>query len=275
MHLEPELDSTFEPGLVERIFPRDASGGEEGGVTKMKPYYEHAGIQIYLGDCRDVLSLLSVPAILTDPPYGISYCPLRGSNGSKMWGHEVVTGDDNRFDPSHLVIDRARYPRVVLWGANNYSHLLPASRGWLCWDKTSDGIRHGFVYSHFELGWTNFLTRAQKFSLNWQGADREGEDFLHPTQKPLGLMEWCVDLMGDVETICDPYMGSGTTLIAAKNRGKRAIGIEIEEKYCEIAAKRLSQEVFNFDDGRSELSGQGPKRSTADAETLRQEELSI
>ncbi len=210
----------------------------------MRPYYQHAGITIYHGDCRDLVPHLSAISVVTDPPYGIDYTPLRGSNGSKMWGQERVTGDDVEFDPHWLVYDSARFPVVILWGANNFADKLPASRGWLLWDKTRDGIREGFIYSHFEMAWCNCLTRTQKFALNWQGADRH-EGFFHPTQKPVELMEWCLHFTPG-STVLDPYMGSGSTLLAAKNLGRSAIGIEIEEKYCEIAAKRLSQEVLCF-----------------------------
>jgi DNA modification methylase len=210
----------------------------------VKPYYEHNGISIFHGDCRDVLTHLpGFPVIISDPPYGIDYKPLRGSNGSKMWCDETVHGDDADFDPRWLLSEQ--FAGCLLWGANHYSHLLPPSRGWLCWDKTTSGIREGFIYSHFELAWTNLTTRAHKFNLNWQGSDRN-EDFFHPTQKPIPLMEWCVGFAAAELPIVDPYMGSGTTLIAAKNLGRRAVGIEIEEKYAEIAAKRLSQEVFQF-----------------------------
>jgi DNA modification methylase len=218
----------------------------------LKPYYQNGAIEIYHGDCRDVIRELDVvPSVVTDPPYGIDYKPLRGSNGSKMWGDEVVTGDGEEFDPGFL-LDRVRFPQLILWGANHYSHLLPATRGWLVWDKTADGVREGFIYSHFEMAWSNAVTRAQKFSLNWQGAARNGEEFWHPTQKPIPVMEWCIGFTPDGRTILDPFMGSGTTLVAAKNLGRRAIGIEIEERYCEIAAKRLSQEVFSFDGAVSE-----------------------
>jgi DNA modification methylase len=156
-----------------------------------------------------------------------------------MWGDKTVQGDDQPFDPAPW-IDRP----AILWGANHYANRLPCSGGWLVWDKTPNGVRHGFIYSHAEMAWTNLGNRVSKFSLEWQGADRNGEPFLHPTQKPLPLMQWCLELLDAEAVVLDPFMGSGTTLRAAKDLGRRAIGIEIEERYCEIAANRLSQEVL-------------------------------
>lgn len=178
---------------------------------------------------------------MTDPPYGISYKPLRGSNGSKRWGKETVVGDDHRFDPTHLL--QLELP-AVLWGANHYADNLPPSGGWLVWDKCPEGIREGFIYSHAELAWTNLGSRVLKYALEWQGADRDGEMFLHPTQKPVGLMRWCLKMTEGI--VLDPYCGSGPTLQAAKELGRKAIGIEIEERYCEIAARRLDQQVLDF-----------------------------
>lgn len=212
----------------------------------MTPYYDDGQCVIYHGDCREILPLLTVDVglLLSDPPYGISYKPLRGSNGSKMWGDEVVTGDAEPFDPRHLL----GYSRMVLFGANHYADKLPASGGWIVWDKTPKGIREGFIYSHAELAWSNVMGRVEKFPLEWQGNSRQGEDFLHPTQKPIALMRWIIERFTQPEDVTvDPYMGSGTTLVAAKQLGRKAIGIEIEERYCEIAAQRLSQSTLGLD----------------------------
>ena len=209
----------------------------------MKPYYSDESVVLYHGDCREILPQITEPVdlVLTDPPYGINYKPLRGSNGSKMWGDERVAGDAEPFDPSFLL----RFPRLILFGANHYAHRLPPSGGWIVWDKSPAGPRVGFIYSHAELAWTNLTNHIEKFCLEWEGNSRNGEAFLHPTQKPVGLMREIIMRFGSIDSVTlDPFAGSGTTLRAAKDLGRKAIGIEIEEKYAEIAAKRMSQMVL-------------------------------
>ena len=220
----------------------------------MSPYYNHEGITIYHGDCREILSDVCIPsvhpaaevAIVSDPPYGMSYAPLRGSDGSKRWGDRkgvAVHGDSERFSPLHLL----NFEQIILWGAHWYAKDLPTSGGWLVWDKTPKGSKNGFYASHCDLAWTNLRESIAKFSLQWGGEARDGEPFYHPTQKPVALMGWCIDLCRGAGLVIDPYCGSGPVLAAAKLRSVQAIGIEIEEKYCEIAAKRLSQEVLSFE----------------------------
>ena len=225
----------------------------------MKPYYDHAGITIYHGDCREILPTLpTVDLVLTDPPYGINFnasgrigrpSSVKTSGGvyGKEWGD--IRGDDQPFNPSFVLA----FTRIILWGANHYASRLPDSGGWLVWDKKRGGTAgQGFIGSDAELAWTNISGTVRMKSIFWDGFRREVEihQHYHPTQKPTELMRWCIQLVNPApETILDPFMGSGTTLRAAKDLGRKAIGIEIEEKYCEIAAKRLSQEVFNFDEG--------------------------
>lgn len=201
----------------------------------MKPYYEHAGITIYHGDCRQILPELSgIDLIVTDPPYGVNM--LRGDSRIR----ERVVGDAQPFDPSHLL----KYS-CVLFGANAYASRLPDSTGWLIWDK------YGPEYvpnSQCELAWTNVLRTVRIHREQFSGFMRDRDGVWHPTQKPVGLFRWILQLKGMPEgQVTDPYMGSGPVLVAAKNAGRDAIGIEMEEKYCEIAAKRLCQEVLNFD----------------------------
>ena len=213
----------------------------------MKPYYEHAGITIYHGDCREILSTLEpVDLVLTDPPYGIAYDTSHQKYKNGI-AREMIVGDSGPFDPSHLL----SFERLIIWGGNCFASRLPDNPKWLAWVKTmrdDADIRQ----ADMELAWTNCVSRSRVFHHLWIGAYKEsesGERAQHPTQKPVALMKWCIQLCPYWDTalaILDPYCGSGTTLIAAKDLGRRAIGIEIEEKYCEIAAKRLSQEVLEF-----------------------------
>jgi site-specific DNA-methyltransferase (adenine-specific) len=211
----------------------------------MTPYYEQDGMTIYHGDCRDILPSLHPSLVLTDPPYGIGH--RRGSCGDRgkgvTLGAAEIIGDAYPFDPSPLLT----IPEVILWGANYYGRRLPESGRWLIWDKQEYGGSGDF--SEAEIAWHSVGRAVKIFRHMWLGVQRAseiGESRLHPTQKPVNLMKWCIGQAKSDGVILDPFMGSGTTLRAAKDLGRRAIGIEIEERYCEIAAKRLSQRVLDF-----------------------------
>lgn len=209
----------------------------------MKPYYEDtkAGITIYHGDCREVLPTLGkVDLVLTDPPYGIGFAaqPTRYQRANGM----VAEQWDNECPQD--VIDwlvKSQWPLVV-WGGNYFA--LPASRGWLAWLKAGNAPS----MADLEMAWTSRDMNARWFNKSVKSASLEKSlQFApHPTQKPLGLMRWSIEVMAapDGGLILDPFMGSGTTLRAAKDLGRKAIGIELEERYCEIAANRLRQEVL-------------------------------
>ena len=209
----------------------------------MKPYYSEPGIDIYLGDCREILPTLpKVDLVLTDPPYGIGY-RTSASRSVLAQAHDFspVYGDDEPFDPSPLL----RFPRLIIWGGNHFADKLPASPTWLIWDKRC-GIAQNDS-ADCEIAWSNLGGPARVYRHLWMGMLRDSEngETYHPNQKAIALMRWCIELAGDdIQTVLDPFMGSGTTLRAAKDLGRRAIGIEIEEKYCEIAVKRLAQEVL-------------------------------
>jgi len=210
----------------------------------MKPYYDEDGCTIYHGDCREVLPELSFDVILSDPPYGINhptnYAERGMSNLAPCKNYAPVYGDDGGFEPEAFIGSPC-----ILWGANHYSDKLPPSSGWLVWDKQRPD---DLDQSRCELAWSNFVKGVRLFPFLWNGMMRASYELLeHPTQKPIALMKWCLQGRWTPSgTVLDPFMGSGTTLRAAKDLGRRAIGIEIEEKYCEIAAKRLSQKVLNF-----------------------------
>ena len=209
----------------------------------MKPYYEHAGITIYHGDCRELdYHQDAQSVIVTDPPYGIShptnYSERGRDNLAQCNDYPPVFGDDQPFDPRFLV---AGTQPAILWGANYFADKLPPTSGWLVWDKQRP---HGLDQATVELAWTNCVKGARIFHHLWNGMMRASErgEAYHPTQKPVALMRWCVEKTdGDV---IDPYMGSGPVLVAAKQLGRKAIGVEIEERYCEIAAERLSQDIL-------------------------------
>jgi hypothetical protein len=191
------------------------------------------GVTLYLGDCREILPTLpKVDAIVTDPPYGI---------GDKMqggtWGAAEKYADFRCWDiaPSNenleLLRQLAKY--IVLWGGNYFD--APAARCWLIWDKIN-AVR---TMADVEMAWTNLDRPAKRFR-GPVGVHEWG----HPTEKPLDLMGWCIEqIPNSPKTILDPFMGSGTTGVAAVNLGRHFIGIEVEPKYFDIARKRVQAAV--------------------------------
>lgn len=206
----------------------------------MKPYYQDDSVTIFHGDCRELLPQLdAVDVVVADPPYGISLPTNYGERGRSALAacHDYlpVHDDDKPFDPSHLL---ALDCPLVLWGANHYADKLPAVSGWLVWEKLRpDGVDQ----ADCELAWTNFVKGARTFQHRWHGMFRDSErgQGYHPTQKPVALYEWTYGLRWfPAGVVVDPYAGSGPALVAAKRLGRRAVGIELEEHYCEVAARR-------------------------------------
>ena len=199
----------------------------------IEPCYDHDGITIYNADCREVLPQLEpVDLVLTDPPYGINFAG-QPTKWQRLAGRVPEGWDAEPFDDVELLLNAASVQ--IIWGGNYLP--LPCSRGWLAWIKPDAPPSMGSV----EFAWTSLDRNARHIiqSIGATNAERLG----HPTQKPLRVIRWCLaDIPAGV--ILDPFMGSGTTLRAAKDLGRRAIGIEIEERYCEIAVKRLAQAVL-------------------------------
>ena len=202
----------------------------------MKPYYQHAGITIYHGDCAEVIPTLGrFDLLLTDPPYGIGAL-MKGGKDTGHWG-SLSSGNEWDMEIPDLSASLSCAPKQIIWGGNYFP--LPPARCVLAWRK----LNAVPTQADFELAWTNLDKPAKMFSSASGGAmKRHG----HPTQKPLELIAWCLSLAGDAATVLDPFMGSGTTLRACKDVGKQCVGIDREERYCEIAAKRMEQEVFTF-----------------------------
>ena len=205
------------------------------GTRGMTPYYADDAVTIYHGDCREVMpSLAVVDVLVTDPPYGIGFAGMP-TKWQRRAGQAPEAWDGAPFDDVALLLCSAQ--SLCIWGGNYYQ--LPPSRGWMAWVKPDAPPSMGSV----EFAWTNLDRNARHivYSIGATNAERVG----HPTQKPLAVMRWTVAGMPEGK-ILDPFMGSGTTLVAAKDLGRKAIGIEIEERYCEIAARRCSQEVLGL-----------------------------
>lgn len=219
------------------------------------PYYSDSTITLYHADCREVLPHIapaSVDLLLTDPPYGIAYkATSRGRDAGAMEGEGVI-GDDHPFDPSHLL----PFGRCVIWGGNYMTDKLPPS-GWIVWSKAQDNrwAHSSHSRSMAELAWTNLHRYVALYNCFWAGSPmyRKGAERgsqLHPTQKPVELMRWIVDRYTEPgDLVLDPYMGSGPVAQACKETGRRYIGIEVEERYCATAVRRLDQGVFDLDGG--------------------------
>lgn len=207
------------------------------------------GVTLYLGDCREILPTLGkVDAVVTDPPYGLGKKHEGGGGGARStWRHsptEAKAWDMKRPDDDVFRAVLAASDEVIVWGGNYFTDILPPSMRWLVWDKGLEG----FTTSDFEMAWTsqdNACRRIVYSAGNERGfapKSKEKLEFInaHPTQKPVGVMAWCLGFVPNAEIVLDPFMGSGTTGVAAVKLGRKFIGIEIEPKYFDIACKRIS-----------------------------------
>ena len=196
---------------------------------------------LYRADCLEVLPTLgAVDAVVTDPPYGI------GENSKKAASRGLLakTRDYGDFDwdkkPAsdwHIAAMRQSSKHQIIFGGNFMN--LPPSSCWLIWDKENSGD-----FADAEMAWTNLPKAVRLIRYMWNGMLRRERDVEreHPTQKPIEVMRWCIGhLPDDVETICDPFMGSGTTGVAAMMLGKTFIGIEREQRYFDIACRRIEE----------------------------------
>ena len=206
--------------------------------------------RLILGDSLQVMPGLGrFDAVVTDPPYGIGYSPGGGGGGitdsngkryeKRFTSKDLVIGDDGPFDP--LPILALGLP-TIMWGGNHFASRLPDSKAWLIWDK-----RRGTTVNDFadvEIAWSNLRTPARCLPHLWNGMLRDSERAVprvHATQKPIAVMEWCLGFLPDAKTILDPFMGSGTTLVACQRMGRHGTGIELDPDYFEIACRRVDE----------------------------------
>lgn len=230
----------------------------------MTPYYEDAstGIVIYCGDATKIVPALGLVAadvaLVSDPPYEVNFdaAKRRTRKTGLTFGRSSddvprdpdfknIVGQDQPFDPSPWLAMQFR--EYIFWGANRYASKLVDSRAWLVWNKLED--KSSSHYGDAEAAWTNLDQPMRIWNQLWRGLVRRGEENvangpkMHQFQKPIELMRWCVGFTS-APLILDPYMGSGPTIQAAAEAGRRAIGIDIEERHCANAVKRLRQRTL-------------------------------
>jgi site-specific DNA-methyltransferase (adenine-specific) len=213
------------------------------------PYYQDEAVTIYHGDCREILPKLApFDLLLTDPPYGINAEDFRATLPDTKGKTFVraIHGDDGLQSAEFIMRWIKHNQQAVIWGANNFPKLLPHKGRWLCWDKRLTEPADKMLGSAFELAWENRKSGfdAMLRVLHGGVVNADGGKRFHPTQKPVTLFRKVLGRYSKAEAIIDPFAGSGTTGVAAKLEGRKATLIELDERYCEIAANRLSQGVL-------------------------------
>jgi site-specific DNA-methyltransferase (adenine-specific) len=199
--------------------------------------------RLILGDCLAVMPLLGkVDAVVTDPPYGIGYVHSGKTNGKWHRSNtKPIINDDRDFDPAPFL----DFPEVLMWGADHFRTRLPAGGRMLAWNKLGDLPDMGDSFGNVEFAWHSRKGKADIVSCTWKGIIRVGSGEQggarhHPSQKPLVVMDWCIKQVSG-HIILDPFMGSGTTLVACQKMGRAGIGIEIDPDYFAIACKRVDE----------------------------------
>lgn len=216
----------------------------------LSPYYSDEFVTLYHCAWQEIEGLArEADLVLADPPYGVKlnteYAKAQRSNAAASKNYPRIAGDDKPFDPAPFV----DYPGVVLWGANYYASRLPDRGSWLIWDKRDGGTPDDGADA--ELAWMAGVTGTvpRLFAHKWRGmikASERDQRRVHPSQKPVELMGWCLSFFPAARFVFDPFCGSGPVLRACKDRGIRVIAAELVEEYCEIAAQRCHQETLGF-----------------------------
>jgi len=205
--------------------------------------------RLILGDCLQVMPTLGrFDAVVTDPPYGIKMDRGVGTGGFSGFGDGARRaphvkryvggwdGDRPPVDAFNLITNSA--DAHIIWGGQFFADLLPPQGKWLFWDKCQTMPSFG----DGELAWSSLPGEAVKqFTYNGSGLHAKEKTRVHPTQKPVALMEWCLGFLPNAKTILDPFMGSGTTLVACQRMGRQGIGIELDPDYFAIACKRVDE----------------------------------
>ena len=205
--------------------------------------------RLIIADCENVdfikSNVTGIDCLLTDPPYGISYKSPSGNGLTHRGNYEIIQNDDQEFDPAILF----QYSdNIITWGANHYASKLPLSPGWIVWDKRDgEQINNN---SDCELAWSNMLNSARLFHHKWNGMIKDSEQGIsriHPTQKPVKLMAYCLEICRAGKHVLDLYAGSGSTLIACEETGRIANLVEISPIYGAAMLKRFSDFGFSIE----------------------------
>ena len=196
--------------------------------------------KLIIGNSYDVeyikKNIPEIDCVLTDPPYGISYKSPSGNGLTQRGNYKIIEGDDEEFNPKILF----EYSKnIITWGANHYANKLKNTAGWLVWDKRNGKAIN--LNSDCELAWTNIINSARLFHHTWNGMIKDSEKNqkrIHPTQKPVKLFMWCLDITKAGKNILDIFSGSGSTLIACENTDRNCFLIE---KDLDFAASSLQR----------------------------------
>jgi DNA modification methylase len=207
------------------------------------PYYIDDYVTIYNDDCLTVMPALRPlnGIIITDPPYGIGESNEKNATRGKLANvtdFGSYDWDKKKVEPIYFQMMKYISRHQIIFGGNYYD--LGGTKSYIVWDKDNGDND----FADCELAWTSFDKAVRKIKHRWNGMlqqnMKEKEEKFHPTQKPLPVMQWIVEnYTTPADIVVDPFMGSGTTLAAAKSLGRKAIGMEINKAYCEIAVKRL------------------------------------
>ena len=193
------------------------------------------GQRLLLGDCLAVMPGLGrFDAVVTDPPYGLGDWNNRGTNAKRPFDSDRTQEWDQPIAAEHIAAIRAGSDAQVIWGGNYFSDLLPRTKQMFVWNK---GIR-GMHFNDCEIAWCSQFREACRV---FDYSPSRAEPKQHPTQKPVALMEWCLSFLPNAKTILDPFMGSGTTLVACQRMGRAGTGIELDPDYFDIACRRVDE----------------------------------
>lgn len=233
---EEEVEGLTDPDEVPEV-PADP-------VTQLGDLWILGQHRLLCGDstkAEDVERLMdgaTADALVTDPPYGIKYSGKgqKGKAKANNFGQILGDGSTTAARDVYTATRKTEYPFECWWGANYYCDILDGERSWIVWNKEVVGEN----YSAAELAWTNQEGRTRMFTHQWHGmikASEQGQARMHPTQKPVELFVWLVNEF-KLSFLYDPFLGSGSTLIAAEKTGRKCYGMELDPKYCDVIVKR-------------------------------------